>query len=242
MAYPGFVTDQNVFFNGTLSPCAVLLAGPPMWLVVYDVLDIKGQNDLQLLVTANGGSLPLSSITVAQNLILNNGRSWYDTYIGATKYVTTAFVTSGPADTNTAIYWDGTVWRYVYNGDTFTPGSGGGGGGGGPVTSDAVATATTLMSGVTVTGAGTAVQPVQSRRAYQAWGATSSGAGTAVITIEVSNDNSHWIVAGTISLTLSTTSTGDGFGSVLPYKYVRANVTTITGTGAAVSVMMGVQQ
>lgn len=74
---------------------------------------------------------------------------------------------------------------------------------------------------------------------YQAFGTTSSGAGTAVVDIEVSNDNKHWITGGTISLTLATTVSTDGIALSSAWKYSRANLSTLTGTGASVTVIMG---
>lgn len=78
---------------------------------------------------------------------------------------------------------------------------------------------------------------------YSAFQATVSGTGavTATVTIEVSNDGVNTIgtVMGTISLS-GTTSASDGFTSQAPWKYVRANVTGLTGTGATVDVVMSV--
>ena len=72
------------------------------------------------------------------------------------------------------------------------------------------------------------------------WGVTSAGAGAATIAIEVSNDGTNWVVAGTLSLTLATTVTTttntDGFNINAGWKHMRANVTAISGTGAAVTV------
>jgi hypothetical protein len=44
---------------------------------------------------------------------------------------------------------------------------------------------------------------------------------------------------GTISLTLSTAATIDGFSSVVPWKYTRARVSSISGTGASVNAELG---
>lgn len=101
---------------------------------------------------------------------------------------------------------------------------------------------TKLVDAKTTTGAGSTVIrdelfPVTSALG---WGITSAGAGAATITIEVSNDNSKWIVAGTLTLTLATTVTTTtntaGVTFTAGYKYVRANVTAISGTNAAVTV------
>jgi hypothetical protein len=76
---------------------------------------------------------------------------------------------------------------------------------------------------------------------------TGTGAVTATVAIQVSNEdltaagtNSNWCatVLGTITLT-GTTAVTDGFTSIAPWRYVRAVVTNVTGTGATVQVLMG---
>jgi hypothetical protein len=76
----------------------------------------------------------------------------------------------------------------------------------------------------------------EAKTTFQASGATTSGAGAATVVIQVSNDNSNWITAGTITLTLGTSETSDGFAFDAHWEHVRANVTAISGTGAYVSV------
>jgi len=69
-----------------------------------------------------------------------------------------------------------------------------------------------------------------------------TGAVAATVEIQVSNDgvNACSTAAGTITLS-GTTSASDGFVTQnSPWKYVRAEVTAISGTGATVSVQMGV--
>ena len=70
--------------------------------------------------------------------------------------------------------------------------------------------------------------------------ATVSGTGSvsATVQIEVSNDNTNWLVLGTITLS-GTTSASDGFASTANWRYVRSNCTAISGTSAALSVVMG---
>jgi len=67
-----------------------------------------------------------------------------------------------------------------------------------------------------------------------------SGTGTvgATVVFDVSNDgvNACSTVLGTITLT-GTTVNADGFTTSAPWKYVRARVTAISGTGAIVNVM-----
>lgn len=98
---------------------------------------------------------------------------------------------------------------------------------------------TILLSSVIATGAGASVNHYDSRCTFQASGTTSAGAGAATIVVQVSNDNTNWLTAGTISLTLSTTSTTDGFVLDAKWVYIRGNVTAISGTNATVSLVMG---
>lgn len=83
--------------------------------------------------------------------------------------------------------------------------------------------------------------------AFHAW-VTGTGAVTATINFYGSNDdatmagvNSNWIKTAIATITLSGTSPqGDGAVFVGPYKYVQAVVSNVTGTGATVTVTMGV--
>lgn len=91
MPVPSYITDEHVFYSDVTTPAALLLDGSTQWLLPYDALvDVRSQSDLDLLVQANGGTLPLASESVAHNLVLSNNRSWFDTYLGVTKYVVTA--------------------------------------------------------------------------------------------------------------------------------------------------------
>lgn len=77
---------------------------------------------------------------------------------------------------------------------------------------------------------------------------TGTGAVSATVSIQVTNEdataagvNGNWCTTtlGTITLT-GTTAVSDGFTSIAPWRWVRVNVTAISGTGAAVQVLMGV--
>jgi hypothetical protein len=102
--------------------------------------------------------------------------------------------------------------------------------------------------GVTTTATGTAEYKDSPNSTYQAIVA-GTGAVTATVVIEVTNDpransdpaNAAWVstVLGTITLS-GTTTASDGFTTNAPWKYVRARVTAISGTGATVQVYMGV--
>lgn len=101
-----------------------------------------------------------------------------------------------------------------------------------------------LLSNATTTAIGTP-QNVQALRipvdnkTFQASGQTSTSTGAASVLVEVSNDNANWITMGTISLTLDTATTTDGFVSSANWTYVRGRVSSISGTDATVSLFMG---
>lgn len=101
------------------------------------------------------------------------------------------------------------------------------------------ATQLNLLTSATATGAGTSTKMIGGGRCtVEAYGTTTSGSGATSVTIEVSNNNSTWQTAGTISLTLGTIQTSDGFAMDAPWLYVRANVASISGTGAKTSVII----
>jgi len=97
-----------------------------------------------------------------------------------------------------------------------------------------------LLKDRTTVGAGSSFLKPTTRIALQAYGNVSSGTGSAEIDVEVSLDDIHWIVLGQISLTLGTTAVTDGFVSEAPWRYIRGNVKTLSGTGAKVSLLLGV--
>lgn len=104
--------------------------------------------------------------------------------------------------------------------------------------------AVTMLSDAVATGAGEAMNFNGAKCAFQAHGATSAGAGAATIKIEgcnisASSADALWLTLGTITLTLSTTQATDGFVIDAPWKFIRANVTAISGTDATVSVYAG---
>lgn len=101
-----------------------------------------------------------------------------------------------------------------------------------------------LINNATATGAGASqnIQTLripQDNRTFQATGQTSTSTGAASVLVEVSNDNSNWITMGTISLTLGTATTTDGFVSSANWTWVRGKVFSISGTDATVSLLMG---
>lgn len=100
-------------------------------------------------------------------------------------------------------------------------------------------TPTTLLLDATAPTSGDGKRPMSEKRTFQAKGQTSAGAGACDVRIEGSNDNTSWVELGQITLTLSTSTSTDGFVSDSPWTYVRARVDSISGTGAEVTVLAG---
>lgn len=104
----------------------------------------------------------------------------------------------------------------------------------------------------TATGAGGRVRLNGGKHTFMAAGETSASTGAATIAIQVTNidspdhdavsgdDHGYWITAGTITLTLGTTVTSDGFALDAGWKYARVWVSAISGTDATVNVYVGV--
>ena len=82
-------------------------------------------------------------------------------------------------------------------------------------------------------------QPVDVNRTIQALGRTTAGPGTAAIQIQGSLDGINFVKIATINLVLSDTDVTDGFATNAAWKYLRARVTGLTGTGATVDVWLG---
>lgn len=105
------------------------------------------------------------------------------------------------------------------------------------------ATTKTLLSGVITTGAGTSVNPPQAQSAivnqtFQAFGTVSASTGSATVLYQGSNDNVNWKTIGTITLTLGTAATNDVVVSTQNWRWVRGNVTALTGTTATVTALV----
>ena len=81
--------------------------------------------------------------------------------------------------------------------------------------------------------------PLGHERTYQLVGSVSSGSGTCVVDIEVSNDGENFVNMHTMEMNLSTTVNSDTYFSIEPWKYVRGNVTAISGTDASVDLTLG---
>ncbi len=97
-----------------------------------------------------------------------------------------------------------------------------------------------LLDAVLVTGAGAAAGGTSGgksgRKTFQAV-VSGSGTVTATVLVQVSNDGTNWLTLGTITLSGTTTAT-DGFASEGSWMNYRGNVTALTGTGAAVTLIV----
>lgn len=107
-------------------------------------------------------------------------------------------------------------------------------------------TSAQLLTDATTTVAGDKYSPWCVNRTFQGMGTTSSGSGASAIIIEASDKpspvestNVDWTTLGTITLTLGTTQTNDGFVSAASWRWVRARVSSISGTGATVNAYVG---
>jgi len=90
----------------------------------------------------------------------------------------------------------------------------------------------TLLDAVEVTGAGDGFDMDTKDKVFTAWLANTTTP-VAVVDIEASHDNSHWDLLGTISLNGADDS--DSFPSSSVHNYYRGNVTSISGTSAALT-------
>lgn len=103
-----------------------------------------------------------------------------------------------------------------------------------------------LLTNVTTTILGGPYSPRCVNRTFQGMGTTSAGSGSASIVIEasdkpspVSSTTADWTPLGTITLTLGTTQTNDGFVSQASWRWIRARVSAISGTDATVNAYLG---
>ena len=102
-----------------------------------------------------------------------------------------------------------------------------------------------ILNAAIATGAGPAWQErdtvpkyTYGYRSFQAKGTVASTTGAAVILIQVSEDGTNYLTLGTITLVLGTSATSDGFACANTYEYYRANVSSISGSTATVTVYM----
>ncbi len=99
---------------------------------------------------------------------------------------------------------------------------------------------TPLLAAATTTATGESKEVWHTNRTFEAYGTTGSGSGAASVVIEVRNsEDADWHTLATISLTLGTTVTGDGLATTAAWRYCRARVASISGTGASVNANVG---
>lgn len=95
----------------------------------------------------------------------------------------------------------------------------------------------TLLDGVLVTGAGGGKALTLGPKTVQAR-VVGTGAVSATVKIQVANIDGQWLDLATITLS-GTTSATDGASWVVPWSFCRVNCTAISGTGAALTVVLG---
>jgi hypothetical protein len=97
----------------------------------------------------------------------------------------------------------------------------------------------TILSAATATGAGSSKELQDGIKTIQA-SMSGTGSISATVVIEVSNDNVNWLSESDSTLSLTGTTTASaGLMMSVNWKYLRANVTAISGTGASVNVYVG---
>jgi hypothetical protein len=96
-----------------------------------------------------------------------------------------------------------------------------------------------IINAALVAGVGERHEPRDAKRTFQATGFTTAGAGAAAVSIQASNDGTNFLEIGTISLILGVAVTNDGFASDAPWRYIRAELVSISGTNAQATVWMG---
>lgn len=100
---------------------------------------------------------------------------------------------------------------------------------------------TQALVGATTSAPGVPVGTTITAVAANGVSATMSANATATATVPCIFYANNWCTTAMGTITLSgTTINADGFTTAAPWRYVRANITAISGTGAAVNVLMGV--
>ena len=91
-----------------------------------------------------------------------------------------------------------------------------------------------LLSAASSVASGSSVSSTAINRSFQA---TLNGASavSATALAEGSNNGTNWLTLATYSLTLAAPSSGSAITS--PFKYIRGNLTAISGTGATVTMI-----
>ena len=101
-----------------------------------------------------------------------------------------------------------------------------------------------LLVNATTTGPGESKAPTGPNRTYFLSAIADSGAnGSASIDIEVSLDDIDWLKIATVSFSnINDTKEYNSFSSLSAYKYLRANIQSVSGSGMTINVTYGVNQ
>lgn len=113
MSIPSYIQQLNVFFNGVLTPCAVLVDGDPKLAIRFDALDYAGKEHLEALFQFNNAQFPLADIEQARDLVLNNGSTWLDMYGQSLIPVYSKLQYSGAGSLSYVVYHDGNQWKNI---------------------------------------------------------------------------------------------------------------------------------
>lgn len=80
MALPAYVSNLDIYGTGTAVPVAVLSATGPT-VLVWSELDEVAKKHLDLMVVANGGSLPFATgLAIPDAYVLPNGQTFSYVY------------------------------------------------------------------------------------------------------------------------------------------------------------------
>ena len=110
MADPAYVSSVDVHFNNSPVKCAVFVAGPPKILIRFDVLDDKGKADLAYLVAQNGAALPFVNLDPLYDTVLENGQTYFNTYVKSLVSMGTKPVVPGSPVDSSLQYYNGANW------------------------------------------------------------------------------------------------------------------------------------
>jgi len=102
-----------------------------------------------------------------------------------------------------------------------------------------------LLDEVQVVGASQVHHPRSISKSFQVSGQTTAGTGYAIVIVQVTNvatpiltTDVDWVTLGTFYLPLSTTKFSDIFSDEGTWRSVRGKVVDISGTGAAVTLLL----
>lgn len=97
-----------------------------------------------------------------------------------------------------------------------------------------------LLSAATTVTTGDFVETKTGGFSVSVSGKTTSGSGAATVVIEGSHDGITPVTLATVTLTLGTATTSDGFAGAVSWRYLRARLSAISGTGSEINATVGV--